>query len=203
MTGLSDEEVTLLEDEPEEIKEVKPLAPPAPLTSEVDVARIVQEHISRILPKLTEEIKNEVNAKMVPLKTKSASSVVHECVRCDGCQKKPIVGIRYKCAICHDFDFCEECEAQYTHPHPFLKIRSPGQAPKSIMVAIEDNDRPGLDVNGRHFAESFFPSGIFGVPPPPPPVPEFNFEMTPPPCIPEFIPKPPTLKKEEPATTAE
>ena len=111
----------------------------------------MQEHINRILPKLTEEIKNEVNSKLACTRPKEVSLVVHEHVRCDGCQRKPIIGTRYKCVICHDFDFCEECEAKDTHPHPFLKIRRPDQAPKKIMVAIEDDERPGLEVNGKHF----------------------------------------------------
>jgi len=48
---------------------------------------------------------------------------VHRVVACDGCDMFPIVGIRYKCAECPDFDFCEECEETKEHPHVFLKIK--------------------------------------------------------------------------------
>lgn len=58
---------------------------------------------------------------------------------CDGCGIKPIVGIRYKCAVCEDLDFCEMCEATKQHVHPFLKIRNPAQAPKALFAAIDDN----------------------------------------------------------------
>jgi len=51
--------------------------------------------------------------------------VVHSGVTCDGCKRYPIVGIRYKCSVCPDFDFCEECESKVDHPHEFLKIRKP------------------------------------------------------------------------------
>jgi len=78
-------------------------------------------------------------------------------VTCDGCQKKPIVGIRYKCAVCYDFDFCEECEEKIDHPHPFLKIRKPEHAPKSIIIGIEDNNSPGIDLNGVHLSEDHLP----------------------------------------------
>jgi len=37
--------------------------------------------------------------------------VIHKYIICDGCEKKGIEGVRYKCAVCHDFDFCEQCEA--------------------------------------------------------------------------------------------
>ena len=53
--------------------------------------------------------------------------VIHKNVRCDGCKKYPITGIRYKCTICHNFDYCEDCEKKFNkeHNHPFLKIRKP------------------------------------------------------------------------------
>ncbi|KAJ8019585.1 Next to BRCA1 protein1 protein [Holothuria leucospilota] len=52
---------------------------------------------------------------------------IHEGVTCDAC-KKAIVGIRYKCGHCPDFDLCEKCEASGTkhdENHVFLKIRKP------------------------------------------------------------------------------
>jgi hypothetical protein len=50
-------------------------------------------------------------------------------VCCDGCHMKPLVGIRYKCANCLNFDLCENCETQSeeTHDpdHVFLKVKRP------------------------------------------------------------------------------
>ena len=50
---------------------------------------------------------------------------VHFGVKCDGCGVFPIVGCRYKCAVCDNFDYCEECEKKLSqkHGHPLLKIR--------------------------------------------------------------------------------
>ena len=28
---------------------------------------------------------------------------------CDGCGMKPLVGVRYNCAVCDDFDYCTSC----------------------------------------------------------------------------------------------
>jgi next-to-BRCA1 protein 1 len=33
----------------------------------------------------------------------------HTAVTCDGCDKTPFVGIRFKCDTCHDYDLCQEC----------------------------------------------------------------------------------------------
>ena len=52
---------------------------------------------------------------------------VHRRVTCDSCNVTPIRGIRYRCANCHDYDLCEQCEAMQIHikTHLFYKIRVP------------------------------------------------------------------------------
>lgn len=51
---------------------------------------------------------------------------VHERITCDGCNVSPIVGIRYKCAECPNFDLCSQCEGQGLHDHhTFLKVKTP------------------------------------------------------------------------------
>eukprot|EP01089_Gocevia_fonbrunei_P009574 TRINITY_DN2191_c0_g1_i1.p1 TRINITY_DN2191_c0_g1~~TRINITY_DN2191_c0_g1_i1.p1 ORF type:complete len:570 (-),score=125.11 TRINITY_DN2191_c0_g1_i1:1-1710(-) len=57
--------------------------------------------------------------------TKSSSSqTVHPAI-CDACNQD-IIGIRYKCSVCPDYDLCEKCEesSQSVHSadHAFLKI---------------------------------------------------------------------------------
>eukprot|EP00039_Didymoeca_costata_P018011 m.331769 g.331769 ORF g.331769 m.331769 type:complete len:722 (+) comp16793_c0_seq1:123-2288(+) len=58
--------------------------------------------------------------------SKGESKVVHEHVICDNCEKK-IVGIRYKCGHCPDFDLCQKCEELAVHDpsHLFIKVRNP------------------------------------------------------------------------------
>jgi hypothetical protein len=53
---------------------------------------------------------------------------VHANVRCDGCNVFPIVGTRYQCTVCNNYDLCAKCEANpNSHPveHPLLKHRQP------------------------------------------------------------------------------
>jgi len=57
----------------------------------------------------------------------AAGRAIHKNVVCDGCSVEPIVGVRYKCCVCPDYDLCETCEALKTHPaeHNLMKIREP------------------------------------------------------------------------------
>ena len=60
-------------------------------------------------------------------KEKTSNLIKHFGVKCDQCGKIPIVGCRYKCSVCPDFDFCEDCEKKYSHlhNHAFFKINNP------------------------------------------------------------------------------
>lgn len=61
------------------------------------------------------------------------------------CKDKPaqsyITGVRYKCAVCDDVDFCANCEAHPTlshnHTHPLVKFKTPVRA---VTVSTVSND---------------------------------------------------------------
>lgn len=64
-------------------------------------------------------------------KVKPAGRPVHDHVYCDGplCKDKVVIikGVRYKCAICHDTDFCAACESSplldHDPTHPLIKLK--------------------------------------------------------------------------------
>ena len=65
-----------------------------------------------------------------------------------------IHGIRYKCAVCHDVDFCANCEAypKNTHnkSHPLVKFRSPVRH-VSVTTHGEHSDGQKMPIMGdRH-----------------------------------------------------
>ncbi len=80
----------------------------------------------------------------------------HHGIYCDGdlCRDKGtyIVGDRYKCTVCHDTDFCANCEAlpvsKHNRTHPLIKFKTPvrnvtvstfgGKADGTSMVAMGD-----------------------------------------------------------------
>ena len=63
----------------------------------------------------------------------------HENYVCDGCDMNPIVGVRYKCSVCQNYDLCENCEAKDVHQqHPLVKIKKPEQAPKYVQAELHE-----------------------------------------------------------------
>jgi next-to-BRCA1 protein 1 len=74
----------------------------------------------------------------------------HYGIYCDGplCKDKEnlsyIEGIRYKCAVCHDTDFCQNCEAhptnRHNHTHPLIKFKT---AIRSVSVTTFNDDKAG------------------------------------------------------------
>ena len=56
----------------------------------------------------------------------SSSDVKHPGVVCDGCEGE-IVGTRFKCCVCPDYDLCLSCESSGKHnEHNMFRIRIPG-----------------------------------------------------------------------------
>jgi hypothetical protein len=50
----------------------------------------------------------------------------HTGVECDGC-KGQVIGFRYKCVICPNYDLCEKCSSAGVHSeHNMIKIAKPG-----------------------------------------------------------------------------
>lgn len=54
-----------------------------------------------------------------------SAQVIHDGVSCDSCRMQPILGVRYKCQVCHNFDLCETCESNQVHDpsHALTKMR--------------------------------------------------------------------------------
>jgi len=48
--------------------------------------------------------------------------VIHFGVECNVCGEYPIIGDRYKCSICEDWDCCARCEPQHDD-HPLIKFK--------------------------------------------------------------------------------
>lgn len=65
----------------------------------------------------------------------------HIGVTCDQCDTYPIIGTRYKCCVCDNFDLCETCEATSSHPidHYFMKMRVRNSSPYYELIMKQTN----------------------------------------------------------------
>lgn len=85
-----------------------------------------------------------------PIASASNSTLKHDGICCDGplCKGKSscIRGDRYKCAVCHDTDFCSNCEAlpklQHNRTHPLLKFKTPVRNVSVSTLGEKPNGEP-------------------------------------------------------------
>lgn len=52
-------------------------------------------------------------------------SYPHHGTRCADCGTAPVLGARFLCEDCIDFNLCESCMMRSKHPHLFLKVKPP------------------------------------------------------------------------------
>ncbi|KAG9950092.1 hypothetical protein KCU85_g3915, partial [Aureobasidium melanogenum] len=84
-------------------------------------------------------------------KGRPTSSVTHHGIYCDGplCKGKShqsyIQGVRYKCVVCHDTDFCQNCEALpssfHNKTHPLVKFKTPVN---HLTISTESETKHGV-----------------------------------------------------------
>ncbi|XP_018569323.1 ZZ-type zinc finger-containing protein P35G2.11c-like [Anoplophora glabripennis] len=60
-------------------------------------------------------------------RTNQAQGSVHDGIQCDECKSLDILGIRYKCKSCRNYDLCDPCYRGNAHDlsHCFIRIDSP------------------------------------------------------------------------------
>lgn len=88
----------------------------------------------------------------------AASLPIHVGICCDGplCSVGKgyptyIRGVRYKCAVCHDLDFCANCEAtpanEHNRTHPLIKFKTPVRH-VSVTTTGEHQDGKAMPAMG-------------------------------------------------------
>jgi len=89
----------------------------------------------------------------------SNSKEVHSGIKCDGCGANPIVGARYKCSVCVNYDLCPECEVKGVHPpaHPMIKIRSSVRSDDEVHLGVSCDGCKTKPIRGVRYKCSMCP----------------------------------------------
>ena len=113
------------------------------LTEEEKIKESIREMVKSKLKILEKSIIDDIS-KQPALEIQN----VHKGIKCSSCGMKNIVGIRYKCTICKNYNLCEICEENIDHDedHVLLKIKEPIQSEEILeekinnSIIIPDND---------------------------------------------------------------
>ncbi|XP_020854304.1 sequestosome-1 isoform X2 [Phascolarctos cinereus] len=87
--------------------------------------RYIKEDLFRIYIKEKKECKRDHREHHPPCVQEVPTNMVHPNVVCDGCNG-PVVGSRFKCTVCPDYDLCSTCEAKGLHKeHNMIVFQNP------------------------------------------------------------------------------
>ena len=94
--------------------------------------------IIRKITKINKPVNEDENNEMINC---SNDKEYHYGIKCNNCNAFPIIGCRYKCTICEDFNICEGCEKSMgaNHSHHLLKINSPKMNSTIFKIYIRDH----------------------------------------------------------------
>jgi len=85
---------------------------------------------------------------LIYYKNKFNCKTVHDGIKCDNCLKMPIIGIRYKCSICDNYNLCEKCEEENAnsqkHNHTFIKMRK-----KEEILTKQINNNNNINIRNN------------------------------------------------------
>lgn len=114
------------------------------------VSNLVKKKMDAFKEKLIEKTKKKTDKllkkmlkkKQKPGEMEEKDKQIHRRVCCDGCGVHPIIGVRYKCSVCENFDYCEDCEEKMKdeHEHPFIKMRKPEVGPFEIKCTLPKSE---------------------------------------------------------------
>jgi len=108
--------------------------------------------------------------------TRVSTRECHTGVTCDNCQGS-IVGARYKCVVCPNYDLCDSCSSSGIHSeHNLIKISRPG----NLYHPYGGRPSPPNHHRRHHHHPHFIP--------PPPFVPNFDFLQQIQAQIPQWLP---------------
>ena len=100
---------------------------------------MISEKLQSMENIIIEEVCQKVQNSNIPHKKRN--KIKHNGVSCDNCGMKDIIGVRYKCIQCENYNLCQNCEIKNCHDinHIFIKIKMPLYDEKRFSEKIDKN----------------------------------------------------------------
>jgi hypothetical protein len=107
---VSDSQPEIVEENAHQPEEYNPVLD----QSEAEISQIsqiteadIEEKFREMIPEFMEKVKDSLLRKStVQSESSQKPKIVHNHITCDECGQRNIEGVRYKCAVCADFDLC-------------------------------------------------------------------------------------------------
>ena len=96
--------------------------------------KVIQQELLNTMREVSRNL-NELKDAIVP----RVNQCVHVGVQCENCKCTNLIGIRYKCFICENYNLCQKCEAyspSIHNGHCFIKLRAPETMQEIIASGI-------------------------------------------------------------------
>ena len=85
--------------------------------------KIGENIFNELYPQIEKEFKQKYSLTKPKLQSESENN---SSIHCRGCNSTCIKGIRFKCEICEDFNYCKQCKNKYgaIHGHKFIQLNT-------------------------------------------------------------------------------
>ena len=106
--------------------------------------KILDDYVKKFeyFEKKREEDHNNIMSKIMMINRQKEEEMhfplvktTHLGIKCNKCGMNPIIGYRYKCPICKNYNLCQNCEEKNSetgeHPHDFIKMRNEEKQPEN------------------------------------------------------------------------
>ncbi|CAD8082326.1 unnamed protein product [Paramecium primaurelia] len=113
-----------------------------------EISLSCQEDLQILIDEAHHTVKLQVVEQLIPSQVEQ--KMIHTYHTCDGCQIHPIIGSRFKCLECPDFDLCESCQSKNLHNnHKLFKI-SNSQELEDFQKSHSQKPKPFIQREFHH-----------------------------------------------------
>ena len=122
-----------------------------------------EEKLNLIIKEIPEKMEKDFQKKAQELEKlyydaykniNKSNKEIHTGIKCQKCFTEPIIGNRYKCSVCKNYNLCEKCENEncesMEHPHIFLKLIKKEKSKENYIINNTNDNRNKFFENNKN-----------------------------------------------------